>query len=191
MIPEAYTIRLGRIDDLDRLAEVERSAAITYFAALGTVPDPSEVVPPRILTACCDAGLLWVAADRHDVPVGFLAAQTVDLCLFVKEMSVAREHQGAGLGRRLMQAAMDHAREASFPAAALTTDRLIPFNGPFYERLGFVAVPVGQASPGLRNLLESEIAAGFDPARRILMIRRLAALQDRAAPLYPEPLKES
>jgi len=186
MIRDGYRLRRARQDDLAALAEVERSAAISYFAALGGPHEIADVMPSEVLEACHAAGLLWVATDRHDAPVGFLAAQAIDGTLFVKEMSVAREHQRAGLGRQLMRAAEDHARQTAFAALTLTTDCLIPFNGPFYERLGFVEVPVGQAPPGLRRIVAEEIAGGFDPARRIVMIKPLAALQASGAPLYRE-----
>ena len=181
-----YAIRRGRAQDLVRLAEAERSAAVTYFAALGSPAEIPEAMAADALEACLAAGLLWVATDRRDVPVGFLAAEVVDGHLFVKEMSVEREHQRAGLGRRLMQAAEDHARQAACGALALTTDRLIPFNGPFYERLGFRAVAADHATPGLRRRLADEIAGGFDPQRRILMTKPVAALQPSATPLYRE-----
>lgn len=183
---DGYTIRPARSGDLAFLADVERSAAVTYFAALGGSHGIADALPPEILEACHAAGLLWVAADRSDEPVGFLVAQAVDDSLFVKEVSVAREHQRAGLGRRLMQAAEEHARTAVFAAMTLTTDRFLPFNGPFYERLGFAEVPGGQVSPGLRRIAEAEIAGGFDPARRIVMMKPLAALHAPGAPLYRE-----
>ncbi|RDI59482.1 GNAT family N-acetyltransferase [Microvirga subterranea] len=181
-----YAIRAARPDDLAALAGVERSAAVTYFAALGEPHGIPDAMPPEALESCHAAGLLWVAADRHDAPAGFLAAQVVDGMLFVKEMSVARAHQRAGLGRRLMRTAEEHAQEAGFAAVALTTDRLIPFNGPFYARLGFAEVALAEASPGLRRIVAEEIAAGFDPARRIVMTKPLAALQAPSTPLYRE-----
>jgi GNAT superfamily N-acetyltransferase len=181
-----YGIRPAGTGDLAALPEVERSAAITYFAALGDRSRIADTVPPEMLAACQAAGLLWVATDPHDAPVGFLAAQAVDGTLFVKEMSVALEHQRAGLGRRLMRATEDHAQNASYTAVTLTTDRFIPFNGPFYQRLGFVMVPDGQISPGLRRILTDEIVEGFDPARRVVIVKPLAALQAPAVPLYRE-----
>ncbi|HZH51675.1 MAG TPA: hypothetical protein VEZ16_07310 [Microvirga sp.] len=47
-------------------------------------------------------------------------------------------------------------------------------------------VPVEGASPGLQRIFSDKIVGGFDPARRILMTKPLAALQPSAAPLYPE-----
>jgi ribosomal protein S18 acetylase RimI-like enzyme len=101
MSQDGYLIRPSRPCDLCALADVERSAAVTYFAALGGLHGIDDAMPAEILKECHAAGLLWVAADPQYAPVGFLAAQSIDGTLFVKEMSVAHEHQRAGLGRRL------------------------------------------------------------------------------------------
>jgi GNAT superfamily N-acetyltransferase len=186
MSRDRYLIRPSRPRDLCALADVERSAAVTYFAALGGHQGAADVMPAEILEVCHAAGLLWVAADPEDTPVGFLAAQAIDGSLFVREMSVAQQHQRSGLGRRLMRAAEEHAQGAGFAAVTLTTDRFIPFNGPFYAALGFVEVPVAEVSPGLGRIIAEEIAVGFDPERRIVMMKSLAALQCAAVPLYRE-----
>jgi len=173
MTDPAYAIRPSRTDDLDLLADVERSAATVYVEALGAPPGIPETMPPEDLRACHAAGLLWVAADSRDAPVGFLAAQALADMLFVKEMSVHRDHQRQGLGRRLLQAAAEHGAAHAFAALALTTDRFIPFNAPFYARLGFAELPPEAAPTSLGEILRQEAALGFDPARRVLMIRPL------------------
>jgi GNAT superfamily N-acetyltransferase len=190
MTRAGYAIRSARPNELDGLAEVERSASVTYFEALGSGAALPDVMPADDLRRCCAAGLLWVAAAPNDHPVGFLAAQALAGSLLVRELSVARDHQRAGLGRRLMQAAQDHA-QGSFPAISLITDRFIPFNAPFYARLGFVELPRDQAPPDLRMLLAEEIAHGFSPERRILMTKPLAALRTPAGGLYPREPRET
>ncbi len=172
-LPDGYRVRPSRAAELDRLPEVERQADAVYFAALG-IEDPK--LPPldlAVFDLCHAAGTLWVAADRGDEPVGFAAATDLDGALFVIEMDVVPAHQGRGLGRALIEAAIDHARWAFYPAVALTTDRYIPFNAPFYARLGFVELRREDLSPGLRAVLAREAAVGFDPARRIAMAKRL------------------
>jgi len=173
MIEPAYAVRPARTDDLDLLADVERSAATVYMEALGAPPGIPDTMPPEALRACHAAGLVWVAADSRDVPVGFLAAQALADMLFVKEMSVHRDHQRQGLGQRLLQAAAGYGASQAYAALALTTDRLIPFNAPFYARQGFAELPPEAAPESLREILRQEAALGFDPARRVLMIRPL------------------
>jgi GNAT superfamily N-acetyltransferase len=173
MTDRTYSVRPSRQDDLARLADVERSAALVYFAALGERTDVPDVMAPDALHACHDAGLLWVSVDGTDSPVGFLAAEKIDGSLFVKEMSVHQDHQRQGLGHLLMQAALTWATDSGCASVSLTTDRFIPFNAPFYERIGFSALPVEQAPAALRLVHDRELENGFDPRRRILMILQL------------------
>ncbi|MBZ6076716.1 GNAT family N-acetyltransferase [Microvirga puerhi] len=173
MTDPTYSVRPSQQDDLARLADVERSAAVVYFAALGEPTDVPDVMAPDTLRACHDTGLLWISVDGSDRPVGFLAAEKIDGSLFIKEMSVHQNHQRRGLGHCLMQTALAHARDSGCASVSLTTDRLIPFNAPFYERIGFSALPIDEAPAALRLVHDQEIKSGFDPRRRILMIRRL------------------
>ena len=65
------------------------------------------------------------------------------------------------------------AADAGYRAVTLTTFRDVPFNGPFYTRLGFEEVPADQLSPSLRTVLDHEAQRGLDPARRVAMRRWL------------------
>ncbi len=169
----SFRIRVSRPDDLAKLPEIERAADAIYFAALG-VPDP--MMPPvaeAVFARCHAAGTVWVAADPADEPVGFILGTELDGAFYLIEMDVLPAHHGRGLGRALMETAIGHARWALYPAVALTTDRHIPFNAPFYRRLGFVELRPEDLSPGLRGVLEREATAGFDTARRVAMAKSL------------------
>ena len=168
-----YRLRDATEADLAQLPAVEQSAAGWFRDVDNGYRGEDATLPLAILDLCRAAGTLWIAADREDAPVGFLAATEFDSSLFVLETSVAREHQRKGLGRALLEKAIDHARWAYLPAVSLTTDREIPWNGPFYARLGFVTLDSDRASPGLRARREAEIVAGHDPARRCIMAKLL------------------
>lgn len=168
-----YRIRDAGEADLTHLAAVERSAAGLFVEMDNGFRGEDTTLPLAVLDLCRAAGTLWIAADREDAPVGFLAATEIDSSLFVLEMSVACEHQRRGLGRALLEKAIDHARWAHLPAVSLTTDREIPWNRPFHASLGFVTLDSDRASPGLRARREAEIAAGHDPARRCIMAKLL------------------
>ena len=53
------------------------------------------------------------------------------------EVSVRHDSQGNGLGRRLVEAAMEYAQSEGLRCVTLTTFAEVPWNAPFYERLGF------------------------------------------------------
>jgi GNAT superfamily N-acetyltransferase len=168
-----YRIRPSRDEDLPKLPVVERAAGEMYFAALGTPRPPLSPLRLSVLEPCHAFGTVWVAADQRDEPVGFLAATELDGAFYLIEMDVLPEHHRRGIGRALMEAAISHARWAFYPAVALMTDRHIPFNAPFYRRLGFVELRPDDLPPGLRHVCERETAAGFDPERRVAMAKRL------------------
>ena len=55
----------------------------------------------------------------------------------------------------------------------LTTFRGVPWNMPFYARLGFEELPRAEWPPPLRAIVADEAARGLDPERRVVMIRTL------------------
>lgn len=164
-------IRLAHPDDLLLLPAIEASAA-TLFAGTDVahlVGGPT--IPPADLSRSCRAGTLWVAHDG--APVGFLMAATMAGWLHLQELSVARTAQRRGLGGELMAAAIAAAPGLGCRNISLTTDRLLPWNAPFYARLGFAIVADDDPSlPRWLAQLPARIAAsGLDPARRCTMVR--------------------
>ena len=155
------------------LPAVEDSAARIFEGVDSGYRGEMTATPPEALDLCRQAGTLWIAADRDDAPLGFLAAGDLDGYLYVHEISVAAAHQRRGLGLALMAAAIDFGRWAFIPAVILTTDRHLPWNKPFYSRLGFVELQREGLPPGLAQVLAKEEAAGHDPARRCAMAKVL------------------
>lgn len=161
-------IRRAHPADLALLPDIERSAAERFLGTPMAWAATGETLPTATLAHAAAAGLLWVAADAGDRPVGFALAQPMDGDLFLLEMSVSRPWQGRGLGGGLLRAVVARAA-GEYDSVVLTTDRELPWNGPFYRRHGFVEVPAAQLTPTLRARLREEAAAGFDPARRCAM----------------------
>ncbi len=168
----ACTIRRARLDELPRLNEIEIDAFATLAAALG-VAHEAHALPRDVLLGSLDAGLLLVAADEGDHPVGFLATEEIDGALYIIELDVCQEWQRKGVGRQLMSAAIALARTRQLSSLTLTTDRHVPFNAPFYASLGFV-LPGAEAMPQfLRKKLEHEVSVGMDAERRVAMVLTL------------------
>jgi GNAT superfamily N-acetyltransferase len=113
-------------------------------------------------------GLVWVAAD-DDQLLGFASTEPFDDALHLWELAVRLEAQRRGAGRALVMAVAADARRRGLPAVTLTTFRDIPWNGPFYARLGFIEVPPAQANPRLAGLAAHEAGLGLDVANRCAM----------------------
>jgi predicted GNAT family acetyltransferase len=125
-------------------------------------------------------------ADASDLPamafMGFLSAVEVDNELHIQELSVRQHFQGRGAGRKLLLTAVEHARDRELYGLTLTTFRDLPWNEPFYQRLGFETLRPAQWGPRLVTVLNEEVAHGLPGERRCAMRLRL-----RAAPSNQPP----
>lgn len=166
-------IRRACLEELARLALVERSAASLFHeVGLSWIAD-GDTMEPALLYSMCREGTVWVAVDDVNEPVAFLAAHTLDGQFHIAEVSVARTHQRRGVGAALIAVATDHARTQSFRSLTLTTYRDLRWNGPFYSMLGFVEVDASVAGPGHLQKLRTEAEAGHDLSRRCIMMKAL------------------
>ena len=155
-------IRLGRASDLPFLATIEASGAETFTVYGRELADGSPPAPDDQWADALRDGLLWIADDAEEGPIGFLSGEHVQTGLYVAEVDVLMARQKQGHGRRLMQAAIDWAKAAGVGAVTLTTFRDIPFNGPFYASLGFVELSEAEMPAHLAETLAKERAAGFE-----------------------------
>ena len=168
--PSGVTIRPVRDADVEALRQIERSAAqafrlIEAFSWLAV----GEVQSGEVHTALLEAGTNWVAVDDGDHPLGFLSAEISGQELHICEISVDHLHQGFGIGRKLIMHAVDSATARGLDAVTLTTFRTIPWNCPFYERLGFRVLDEDALSPRLRDVLDLEEAHGLRRDTRCAM----------------------
>lgn len=158
-------IRLADHTDISALAAIERSAGELFR---GTAMEFAMDDPPldhATLEAALSDNTLWIA--RHtDARAGFLCGSGIGTLLYIDELAVASQYQGHGLGRALMETCAANAR-GRFKCIALTTDRELPWNAPFYARLGFEEWENPPAAIAAK--LEEEIAHGFAADRRCAM----------------------
>jgi GNAT superfamily N-acetyltransferase len=162
-------IRPAEEADFARLREIEVLAGAA-FAEVG-MPDIAGHEPPstRVLGHFARAGRAWVhLADG--VAGAYLLATVVDGCAHVEQVSVDPALRGRGLGRALIDHLAGWARERGMPALTLTTFRDVPWNAPYYRRIGFAEVP---AAGGLAALVAEEAGHGLDPATRVCMRREV------------------
>ncbi|QDQ99130.1 GNAT family N-acetyltransferase [Tomitella fengzijianii] len=105
---------------------------------------------------------LLVAAADGGVVVGFVLLRDLDGAMHIEQLAVAPEWGRQGIGRGLMSAAADLARDSGAATMTLTTFRDVPFNGPFYAALGWRVIPEHALSPGLARVRDDERAVGLD-----------------------------
>jgi GNAT superfamily N-acetyltransferase len=175
-LPRGYAVRTARLRDLRALPQIEREAAASFASYLretGMTRDAFEDVSTiEELETAMRGGRLWVAT-RDDRPVAFAWVEVVAGHAHVEELDVHPTHARRGLGRALIQTICAWAVSKRLPALTLTTFRDVPWNKPYYERLGFSVVDPATLSPAHVQIVRDEASRGFDPARRVTMILRL------------------
>lgn len=162
-------IRLARLEDAEALPPVERAAGQSFRAVpdLAWVAD-GEPMPVERHRRMIAQGTSWVA-EVGDRLVGFLAAERAGPELHISELSVVPELQGQGIGRRLIAAALARADDDGLTAVTLTTFRDVPWNAPFYARIGFREVPPLALSSRLAAIRADESRHGLPAERRCAM----------------------
>jgi len=164
----AAKIRLAVPADFPAIALVERAAARMFAGTHMEWAVDAPPTDPSWLAAAWGRGWLWVAVLAADGRIaGFLMAAPLAQDLFVQELSVHPDLHRQGIGTALLAQAAAAARKAGCAGMALTTDRTLPWNAPFYARLGFVLQE--RPAPALRERLAAERHAGMDPRQRCAM----------------------
>jgi GNAT superfamily N-acetyltransferase len=172
-VREGYAVRSAVAADVPRLPEIERAAAV-LFAEFGLADLFGRVLTPlEDLEQGLRMGRLWVATDPDDAPVGFALACVVGGNAHLDEVDVLPEHGRRGVGAALVEAFLGWARESAFPGATLTTLRHVPWNAPFYERLGFRVLGQQELTPALSDLLRLEVERGLPAENRVAMYKPL------------------
>lgn len=167
-----YRVVSASLEHVSLLPAIERSAA-TLFG--DTVPAEllEHVTPEPVLLASQRDGTLWVALEADDKPVGFARLDVAGARVHLAELDVLPAHGRRGVGTALVEAAQDCARSQGFAGITLTTYRDLPWNAPFYARLGFVVVPEADWDADLRRRFEEEAGLDSERPKRVAMIKRL------------------
>ncbi|HEX4358647.1 MAG TPA: GNAT family N-acetyltransferase [Pseudonocardia sp.] len=178
----ATRIRLVREAELPLLREIERASG-EIFRGIG-MAEIAEDEPLSLaeLGHYQRAGRAWVgtegaatttdASGTEGVPVAFLLAEPVDGHLHIAQVSVHPAAAGRRLGAALIEHLAGLAVEQGAAGLTLTTYRDVPWNAPYYRRLGFTEIPEARLNPGLRAIRELERTAGLDSWPRLAMFWR-------------------
>lgn len=170
-----YVVRRAGPEHIDQLPEIERAAATRFGDSL---PESvlSHATPLHILAAAQRAGLLWVALEPAGAPVGFAVASMCGRRIHLDELDVLPGHGRKGIGSALLEAIEDHAVNSGCVEITLTTFSDVPWNAPFYARVGFEVIPEQELDAELLRRLSDEAALGLERCRRVAMRKLLRRL---------------
>ena len=163
-------IRPATVDDLPFLPPIEVAGGAAFASV--DMHDIADDAPPGLdeLTAYQHDGRAWVAVAAG-APVAYLLADRVDGDAHIAQVTVHPDHAGHRIGAALIDRCAAWGRSWGARRITLTTFADVPWNAPYYARLGFTAVPPRDLTPGLAAIRAAEAARGLDRWPRVAMSR--------------------
>lgn len=155
------TIRQTQIDDATKLPAIEQSAGQLFSTLedLRWISEGGVQSVEKHLVFIHQQGH-WVAVNSDNEPVGFMMTTALPESLFIHELSVSQDWQNRGIGKLLIQKVKDEAKAHKFDSVTLTTFRHVPWNAPYYQRLGFSILPENEIPYSLQKILDDEVESG-------------------------------
>ena len=179
-----YTIEQAAPEHVPLLNAIELAAVDIFPPGFLPAHILEDKVPLDVLDRAREQGLLWVVLDGGQAPVGYALVQLIDGHVLLAQMDVHPDHGRKGLGAALVGRVARQVRTMGFSALYLTTFSHIPWNAPFYERLGFRRMEQGDQPLFLQEIVRRSghpgSAGGWPCAWRSRM-RRAGNLPTRSS----------
>jgi GNAT superfamily N-acetyltransferase len=164
-------IRVAEARDFAAMAEIEWAAG-EQFRALGMDSIADDEPPSSTdLSLSLSQGPCWVWVDESDLAIAYLVSFRMGDRLFIEQVTVHPDFSRRGIGASLIAAAGERAETDGMVGLPLTTFADVPWNAPYYERLGFRVIPESQWSSAMRLRVLAEAAHGLDTWPRVVMVR--------------------
>ncbi|MCH8336023.1 MAG: GNAT family N-acetyltransferase [Proteobacteria bacterium] len=163
------SIELAESEHLSAIPAIELAASALFPEVDVPLENRYCVTEDELLREAQSDARLWVALTGDRIPVGFAMADFVDGGAHLDQMDVIPDFGRQGIGTHLVRTLIDWARSGDYPVITLITFRHLPWNAPFYEKLGFEAMASSELGAELAGLLKAEGEAGIDVRRRICM----------------------
>jgi predicted N-acetyltransferase YhbS len=170
----AITFRFAGQPDVDAIRTIEFEAGQRFFsvdmAGIADAPPMDlELVARKIA-----AREIIVAVDADATCMGFVMFEPQPARIYVQELDVLTSHAGQRIGAALIEQVAQLARAQRLPQLILSTFREVPWNAPYYRRLGFRDIEEAELDAALIERRDAHIARGLDESKRVFMRRDLA-----------------
>ncbi|MEZ5947587.1 MAG: GNAT family N-acetyltransferase [Hyphomonas sp.] len=174
--PNGYAISPAMLDDITALIEVDLAAG-QLFAPTGLIASEAlgDHVPPVVFEQAISVGDVLKAHVADGPAVGFSLVSRRGGTLYLDQISVHPDHGRRGLGAALIHQVFQLARRRKMRRVTLSTFRDVPWNGPFYRRLGFRELQRRELADWMLDL-ERVQAASLDVSQRCFMMRKIGWL---------------
>ncbi|MDH6238379.1 GNAT family N-acetyltransferase [Cryobacterium sp. CG_9.6] len=163
--------RLATVNDLFRIQEIERAAGQTFRTVGMESVAEDEPISAAVFESFLNEGEAWVTVSDDRFVIAYLLVEPLDGAMHVEQVTVHPSVARRGIGARLLDVANERATERKLDALTLTTFRDVPWNAPYYTRLGFGVIASERWGRGLHQKMSVEATNGLGKWPRVVMQR--------------------
>src|SRR6266702_370257 len=170
----AVTFRLAAPHDASVIRTIEFEAGLRFVSVGMTGIADAPPMALELVERKIAAREIIVAVDADETCVGFVMFEPQPTRFYVQELDVLTSHAGRRIGAALIEQVAQLARAQRVMQLTLSTYREVPWNAPYYRRLGFRDIEEAGLDAALIARREAHIALGLDESKRVFMRRDLA-----------------
>ncbi|WP_109479522.1 GNAT family N-acetyltransferase [Paraburkholderia sp. C35] len=172
----AVHYRLAVPDDVPSIRVVEYEAAQRFVSVgLTGIAAARPMDAPFVLKKVRAKEV--VIAECGGECAGFVMFAMLPARIYVEALDVVPQHAGRRIGAALLDQVDERAREAGIAQVELSTFRHVPWNAPYYQRLGFSVLADDELDAALLRIRKLRIARGVDETKRVFMRRAVKPVE--------------
>ncbi|PMS32601.1 GNAT family N-acetyltransferase [Paraburkholderia rhynchosiae] len=172
--PAHVTFRFAAPHDAETVRTIEFEAGLRFVSVgMSGIAD----APPMCLALIerkIAAQEIIVAVDVDGTCAGFVMFEPQPARIYIQELDVLPLHAGRRIGAALIEQVAQLARSRKLMRLILSTYREVPWNAPYYRRLGFREIEEAELDAALIARRDAHVARGLDESKRVFMQRDLA-----------------
>lgn len=163
-------IRLASADELHKVAPLEQAAGEVYrTVGMDAVAEDSPI-PEAVLLKAVEEQRLWVAVE-YGVLKAYLLGDFLPQSLHIDQVTVHPEASRRGLGALMIESVSADPRSKERGLITLTSFANVPWNAPYYERIGFLDIAEEDWPEGVAEKVEAERGTSIAAWPRVVMQR--------------------
>lgn len=174
-------IRLASADDVPKVAPLEQAAG-EVFRSIGmdAVADDPPIADSILLQAVEDQRL-WVAVE-YGVLKAYLLGEFLPQSLHIDQVTVHPKAARRGLGALMIESVSADPRSKKRGLITLTSFANVPWNAPYYERIGFLDIAESEWPEGVAGKVDADQQHGLNAWPRVVMQRVIPSDTDAWPP---------
>lgn len=166
-------IRLASADEIHKVAPVEQAAA-EMFREIGMIDVADDApIAEKVLLAAIEDQRLWVAVE-YGVLKAYLLGTFLPKSLHIDQVTVHPDAARRGLGALMIESVSADPRAKKLGMLTLTSFANVPWNAPYYERIGFLDIAESDWPEGIAEKVAFEQEHGLCNYPRVVMQRLIA-----------------